>query len=196
MEDKIYEINKNNSIGNNKKTSLSKIKRKSFNKGFIAAAIAVLIIAGAININDKINELKEPKASFEIEYSQIVAQATQRTSDRNDYFYNTDKIAKEIIEEPEKMDMKLYFVYKTINTNSDLNKESKTKNLDNIVSSMNNLLKDSPKINTFNDYLIKNGFQENDNPSIEKYNKYWNNMIEAEKLKESNDLNQKGGASK
>jgi hypothetical protein len=182
-----YETAKSNSVGTKKKINLAKVKRQSFAKGFLAASVAVILLYGTLQFGNFVKYLTKPESKIEMEYSQIVNDATKRTNDRLNYWYDTGMIVNELTKEPEEMDMKLYFVYKSIDDDNKITDAKKIEHMDDIINQLKYCTKDFDKeykveTDNFHDYLIKNNFKENNTYSIEKYNKYWKAMVEAKEV--------------
>lgn len=182
-----YETAKSNSVGTKKKINLAKVKRQSFAKGFLASSVAFIILCGTIQFVNVVKDFTKPESKIEMEYSKIVNDATKRTNDRLNYWYDTGMIVNELTKEPEEMDMKLYFVYKSIDEDSKISDAKKIEHMDDIINQLKYCTKDFDKeykveTDNFHDYLIKNNFKENNTYSIEKYNKYWKAMVEAKEV--------------
>jgi len=116
-----------------------------------------------------VNDLQETVKvnDYLSQYSHIVSENTHRTNDGQHYWYDTYDIEKEVSNDPETFKEELYAVYNRIGYNDE-----------NKIDHMNKIVNHTGNYSDFNDYLVQNGFvDENGEPSRENYEEYMDAYI-------------------
>ena len=188
---KLNEITENalNKSVNNQKEKVIRVKEKTL-KNFIKASIVIIglssvgIVQAGNSLANHINKAQVVGNSIS-EARNFVHSSVHRTADNMNYYYNTDQIADYILKNPESKYEKIYAVFTTIG----YNEASKNEQMDIIIKKVFENENGDAIYNSFNQFLIENGFVDKDgNPSKKDYEEKMKEYIFAkEELKEQED---------
>ena len=160
------------------KIDLDKLK-KLLIAGTAAVTMTVTILTASVT-----NALNTVRDNMEVDehlsqYRDIIVENTHRTSDNQHYWYDVDGIGREVAEDLNTAEDKLFAVYKDIG----YNEANRDKHMDQVIDYLGEEYK------TFDDYLKLKGFvDEKGNPSREVYEEYNTKRIAAELAKEKAEL--------
>lgn len=165
--------------------------RKTFRNRMLANALALVLAISVLygvsnvvsNISDNIavhnasQNVGELISDGSVHRPDIVSKNSYRTQDNEGFWYNNEDIARDILGLPDELfDTVLYITYEDMGPY--------TNNMDDVIRALNNytageadkypiILGKVEGCNSLNDYLIKNGFvNENGEPSIEKFKEH------------------------
>ncbi len=168
----MYNRARTNSVGEQKQVRYVKMKKdvhfSRLKAMFIVGSIvAIIATSGIFYTVDKITDMYQTSTIVKenIQYGKkLVNENTKRTSDNQNFYYETYDIAHELVKDPANFDGNLYGVYTSIG----YNKASQLKQMEDVVSYVGSIVSSSKEdlgINyykDFTDYCIKKGFVKED----------------------------------
>lgn len=173
--DLIYQRARSNSVGNTKRTTVKKSKKKvkelALKKFLVKSTITVLLATSAFYSVKSCTNRAEVIGSEVSDMQDLVNRETNRTSNNEGFYYDTTDIAVGLLEHPLEFDTNLYGVYSEIGYNQ-VNKIEETNNVVAATYTIANGKEGCEDIDykNFDDYLTKKGYVKEDG-SID-YNKY------------------------
>ena len=164
------------------KINIDELKKFLRDATIVIAGVAMIIGLGDITVKryDEFKEMQEMKKP----YVQVLNDSTHRTNNIDEYWYDYDAIAKDMLKDSDSFDLKLYCIYDQIGYN-DTSKKSCInelfQNLNFEISKEPSKYIDFEVYGSFEEYLISNGFVTENN--VIDYEGY-EDIMEA-RLKES-----------